>query len=167
LLAFSAKGNTCRKSLQAVLRHSADSTANHTSKQCSDAGLRLSAPGCCFTTAVAICRLNRYLQYGIKFWFGTSAVMAVCLSLSADVAAILGLLSLFLVCFDYTWMCSSPVEIHNLVHCFSFLLQPYWHVCGFAALCDVIFLLQTLSLAALWQMHLCHAVLMVSGTCLP
>ena len=34
------------------------------------------------------CRLNRYLQYGIKFWFGTSAVMALCLSLSADVPTI-------------------------------------------------------------------------------
>ena len=32
--------------------------------------------------------MNRSFQYGLKFWFGTSAVMAVCLSLSADEPAI-------------------------------------------------------------------------------
>ncbi|DBB10182.1 TPA: hypothetical protein ACH3X3_001759 [Trebouxia sp. C0006] len=54
-------------------------------------------------------RLNRYLQYGIKFWFGTSAVMAVCLSLSADVAAIQAWRPLYLV-LTVIIVCSQKVD---------------------------------------------------------
>lgn len=54
-------------------------------------------------------RLNRYLQYGIKFWFGTSAVMALCLSLSADVPAIQAWRPLYLV-LTVIIVCSQKVD---------------------------------------------------------
>ncbi len=103
------QGSTCRKASNqccAILL-----TAHHSTQaiNAAGAGLRLSAPGCCFATVVAICRLNRYLQYGIKFWFGTSAVMAVCLSLSADVAAIQAWRPLYLV-LTVIIVCSQKVD---------------------------------------------------------
>ncbi|KAL0036649.1 hypothetical protein WJX79_004029 [Trebouxia sp. C0005] len=54
-------------------------------------------------------RLNRYLQYGIKFWFGTSAVMALCLSLSADVPAIQAWRPLYLI-LTVIIVCSQKVD---------------------------------------------------------
>jgi len=65
------------------------------------------------------------------------------------------------------WWCSCPMELKRLEHYCSSLLQLYWHPYGFAALYDVCTWLQTLYLVALQQTQLCHAVWMVSGTCLP
>ncbi len=55
------------------------------------------------------CRLNRYVHYGIKFWFGTSAVMALILTLSADYPSIQQWRPLYLV-LTVIIVCSQKVD---------------------------------------------------------
>ncbi|KAL3157526.1 hypothetical protein ABBQ32_011986 [Trebouxia sp. C0010 RCD-2024] len=54
-------------------------------------------------------RMNRYLHYGIKFWFGTSAVMAVILVLSAEVPTIQTWRPLYLI-LTVIIVCSQKVD---------------------------------------------------------
>lgn len=56
-----------------------------------------------------LCRTNRYLHYGIKFWFGTSAVMALILALSANVPTIQTWRPLYLV-LTVIIVCSQKVD---------------------------------------------------------
>lgn len=53
--------------------------------------------------------MNRYLHYGIKFWFGTSAVMAVILVLSAEVPTIQTWRPLYLI-LTVIIVCSQKVD---------------------------------------------------------
>lgn len=53
--------------------------------------------------------MNRYLHYGVKFWFGTSAVMALILALSADVPTIQTWRPLYLI-LTVIIVCSQKVD---------------------------------------------------------
>lgn len=53
--------------------------------------------------------MNRYLHYGVKFWFGTSAVMAVILALSAQFPAIQTWRPLYLI-LTVIIVCSQKVD---------------------------------------------------------
>ena len=69
-------------------------------------------PGTRMTQQVVLsllCRTNRYLHYGIKFWFGTSAVMALTLALSAEVPAFQAWRPLYLI-LTVVIVCSQKVD---------------------------------------------------------
>ena len=53
--------------------------------------------------------MNRYLHYGVKFWFGTSAVMAITLALSADYPTIQTWRPLYLI-LTVIIVCSQKVD---------------------------------------------------------
>ena len=53
--------------------------------------------------------MNRYLHYGAKFWFGTSAVMALILALSADKPSIQIWRPLYLI-LTVIIVCSQKVD---------------------------------------------------------
>ena len=53
--------------------------------------------------------MNRYLHYGVKFWFGTSAVMALILALSAEVPTIQTWRPLYLI-LTVIIVCSQKVD---------------------------------------------------------